>query len=197
MLFRSPSRSNGSTNWSTKKSGGAPYQAGIDVMPLNGGVFYTPTSESTHNSQTASYYVEVLDGEDGITVSGKKYKLDHTDTVRLSGPTVSDEDFYDITGFTKNKTISTENGSRYDGAKFYYTRNSYNIKFINNGTVEKTVAKQYQANISDVTYTPNRPAGMPAEYNFVGWYDNELGQGEPYSFTGTMQIGRASCRERV
>ena len=180
-----PSRSNGSTNWSTKKGGGSPYQAGIDVMPLGGGNFYVPSSESS-SSKSASYYVEVLEGEQGTVVNGRTYKLHHTDTVNLSRPTVSDEDFYNITGFTRNTTDSTQNGSSYNGAKFYYYRNSYEIQFINNGSVEHTVTKQYEANISDVSYTPTRPVGIPAEYEFVGWYDNELGQGEEYVFSGTM-----------
>ena len=105
----------------------------------------------------------------------------------LRNPSITwDEDFYNITGFTRNEVDSTQDGNSYNGAKFYYYRNSYEIKFINNGSVAHTVTKQYQADISDVSYTPTRPAGIPAEYTFVGWYDNELGQGEEYVFSGTM-----------
>ena len=182
-----PARSNGSTNWSTKKGGSGPYQAGIDVMPLGGATFYVPSSESS-SSASASYYVEVLEGESGTeVVSGRTYKLDHVDTVMMSNPSITwNEDFYDITGFTRNTTDSTQDRGSYNGAKFYYYRNSYEIKFINNGSVAHTVTKQYEADISDVSYEPTRPAGIPAEYEFVGWYDNELGQGEEYVFSGKM-----------
>ena len=180
-----PARENGSTNWSTQKYGGSPYQAGIDVMPLGGGNFYVPRSESS-SSASASYYVEVLEGESGIKVGEKTYKWHHTDTVMLSNPSVTAEDFYDITGFTKNTAASAENGDRYNGAKFYYTRNSYEIKFINGGNVVNTVSKQYEADISDVSYTPTTAPTGKEGYTFAGWYDNELCEGSPYVFTGKM-----------
>ena len=180
-----PARSNGSTNWSTAEDGEGPYQAGIDVMPIGGDDFYEPDNESS-NSASASYYVEVLEGESGTEVGGKTYKLHHTDTVMLSNPSVTAEDFYDITGFTKNTAASTQNGDRYNGAKFYYYRNSYEIKFINGGNVVNTVSKQYEADISDVSYTPaTAPTGKDG-YTFAGWYDNELCEGTPYVFTGKM-----------
>lgn len=179
-----PARSNGSTNWSTTKGGGGPYQAGIDVMPLGGGNFYVPDSESS-SSASASYYVEVLEGESGTkVVSGRKYKLHHTDTVMMWNPSITwNEDFYNITGFTRNETDSAQNGGRYNGAKFYYYRNSYEIKFINGGNVENTVSKQYEADISDVSYTPTTAPTGKEGYTFAGWYDNELCEGTPYVFT--------------
>lgn len=176
-------RRNGSTNWSTTKGGDGPYQAGIDVMPLGGGNFYVPSNESS-SSASASYYVEVLEGKDGITVNGRKYTLHHTDTVKLRNPSVTDEDFYDITGFTRNETDSTSEGKAYNGAKFYYYRNSYEIKFINGGNVVNTVSKQYEADISDVSYTPTTAPTGKEGYTFAGWYDNELCEGStPYVFT--------------
>ena len=177
-----PARENGSTNWSTQKYGGSPYQAGIDVMPLGGGNFYVPRSESS-SSASASYYVEVLEGESGIKVGEKTYKWHHTDTVMLSNPSVTAEDFYDITGFTKNTAASTKNEESYNNAKFYYYRNSYEIKFINGGNVVNTVSKQYEADISDVSYTPTTAPTGKEGYTFAGWYDNELCEGTPYVFT--------------
>ena len=178
-----PARNNGSTNWATQENGDGPYQAGIDVMPLGGGNFYVPSNESS-SSASASYYVEVLEGKDGITVNGRKYTLHHTDTVKLRNPSVTDEDFYDITGFTRNETDSTSEGKAYNGAKFYYYRNSYEIKFINGGNVVNTVSKQYEADISDVSYTPTTAPTGKEGYTFAGWYDNELCEGStPYVFT--------------
>lgn len=180
-----PARDNVSTNWSTKRGGDGPYQAGIDVMPLGGGNFYVPRSESS-SSASASYYVEVLEGKPGTeVVRGKTYTLHHTDTVMMSRPYITwDEDFYNITGFTRNEIDSTPNSGRYNGAKFYYYRNSYEIKFINGSNVENTVSKQYEADISDVSYTPTTAPTGKEGYRFVAWYDNELCEGTPYVFTG-------------
>lgn len=182
-----PARSNGSTNWSTKKGGVGPYQAGIDVMPLGGGNFYVPKSESG-SPASASYYVEVLEGKPGTeVVSGKRYALHHTDTVMMRNPSITwNEDFYNITGFTRNKFDSTQDGGRYNGAKFYYYRNIYKIKFINGGNVVNTMSKQYEADISDVSYTPTTAPKGKEGYRFDNWYDNELCEGTPYVFSGTM-----------
>lgn len=69
---------------------------------------------------------------------------------------------------------------------FYYYRNEYNINFVNEGKVEKSIPKQYEADISNVSYVPPRPAGIPDSYEFTGWYDNELGEGDEYSFSGKI-----------
>jgi len=162
-------------------------------MPLKGATFYGP--KTGDGSETAYYYVEVLPGESGtITYNGVQYKLHHSDTSPGSGFTVSDEDKYPITGFKFKEfkadyewvggIFSGEYKPKYDNAEFYYTRNSYDIKFINRGTKEKTESRKYQQGISDVTYTPTRPAGVPANFTFAGWYDNELCEGTAYDFTG-------------
>lgn len=174
---------NGSSTWSTS-DGGSTYQVNIDTMPLGGAKFYGP--KTGYGSETAYYYVEVLPGEKGTTtIDGITYKKDHHDTIPGEGYTVSKEDQYPITGFTFNKKVSTSIGNDYDGAKFYYTRNSYEITFINGGKTEKTESRKYQQNISDVTYTPpTRPDGVPTNFTFADWYDNELCEGDPFVFTG-------------
>ena len=159
-------------------------QSSIDVMPLGGKNFYG--KQSGYYTQTASYYTEVLPGETGGTQmrDGRSYKLKHQDTtstdIRLK---VTDEDRYPITGFTCNTELSAKNGDKYSGANFYYTRNSYDIIFINGGKTAKTESnKKYQQDISDANYTPTAPAGKVG-YEFAGWYDNELCEGTAYNFT--------------
>lgn len=169
---------NGSNSWATSDRGDT-YQANIDTMPLNGAKFYGPNQDS--GSETAHYYVEVLPGETGTVYHGVTYKLHHSDTSPGTGYFVTPNDKYPITGFTYKE--GTQNNASYNNAKFYYTRNSYNIVFINNATHEKTVSKKYQQDISDVSYTPTAPADK-SDYVFDGWYDNEFGDGEPYVFTG-------------
>ena len=164
---------------------GTTAQTNIDVMPLNGKNFYGKQSEGW--DQTAYYYVEVLPGETGGTnVGGKYYKLDHTDTANYYGNlSVTKEDRYPITGFTCNTTWSAKNGDRYNGAKFYYDRNSYEIKFISGGQTVNSQSVKYQASIAGYAdYEPvTAPTGKEG-YIFDGWYDNELCNGEPYAFTG-------------
>lgn len=170
---------NDSNTWATS-DGGSTYQANIGTMPLNGANFYGP--KTGWGSETAYYYVEVLPGEAGTAHNGVTYKEHHHDTSPGRGFTVSQEDKYDITGFTYKE--GTWNGSSYNNAKFYYTRNEYKIVFVNNGSTDKPpVAKKFEQSIADAGYTPTAPAGM-TDYVFAGWYDNELGEGTAYVFDG-------------
>ena len=170
----------GSSTWAVNPSGG-PYQVNIDTMPLNGAKFYGP--KTGYGSETAYYYVEVLPGEKGTTtVGGVTYKEDHHDTSPGRGYTVSKEDKYPITGFTYSS--GTQNGRSYNNARFYYTRNSYSIVFMNKGTKDSEVKLKYQQDISNVNYAPEKPAGVPANFTFAGWYDNELCAGTAYVFDG-------------
>ena len=172
----------GSSTWGTSKYG-EPYQTNIGTMPLGGASFYGPLTGSS--SESAYYYVEVLPGEAADqTVSGIKYKLDHKDTTSGTGYTITKEDQYPLKGFTFNENVSSKIGKKYNNAKFYYTRNSYNLKFINTGKVEKTIDKQYEENISNESFTPDRPSSLPDYYLFAGWYENELCEGETYDFVG-------------
>lgn len=177
---------NGSSTWSTTGSYdywnglSGPYQVNIQTMPLGGASFYGPKTDS--GSETAYYYAEVLPGESGgQTYNGVSYKLHHKDTSPGTGYTVTDEDKYPITGFTYKE--GTRNGNGYNNARFYYTRNSYQIKFINGGSVDKTESRKFQQSIADADYTPTAPAGKEG-YIFAGWYDNEQGEGEQFAFAG-------------
>ena len=160
--------------WNVSKNGNT-WQAGIDVMPLDGATFYQRGQNSSH-TMVASYYLE--------TISGGKYELDHQDTVYGEDDSVTKEDRYAITGFKLNESKSTRIGRAYNGAKFYYDRESYSIVFMNNGTKDSKVSRKYQQDISNANYTPNKPAGVPANFTFAGWYDNELCEGTAYDFSG-------------
>jgi len=171
---------NGSSTWSVNPSGG-PYQVNIDTMPMGGDTFYGP--KTGQGSETAYYYVEALPGASNtVTVGGIKYVLHHSDKSPGTGYTVTQEDKYPITGF-KYKS-GTRNENSYNNAKFYYTRNSYDLTFINNGSTDDTKNFKYEASIADAYYVPNRPSEIDASYTFAGWYDNELCEGDPFVFTG-------------
>ena len=161
----------GSRSWSvTSDTNEGPYQSNIDIMPLDGAKFYGPRTGK--GSETAYYYVEVLPGESGTEHNGVVYKEDHRDVSPGTGFIVTDEDKYPITGFEFKEfkadyewvggIFSGEYKPKYDNAKFYYTRNSYNIVFMNNGTKDSKVSRKYQQDISNANYTPNKPASVPA-----------------------------------
>ena len=126
--------------------------------------------------------MEVLPGETGTEGNGA-YKEHHHDTSPGTGYKVSQNDKYRITGFTYDH--GTSNGDAYNNAKFYYTRNSYNIVFMNNGQ-EETVSRKYEQSIADANYTPTTPPAGKEGYTFGGWYDNNLCEGDAYDFDGTM-----------
>lgn len=171
----------GSSSWyvSTRDSKA---QVNIDTMPLNGKSFYGP--QKGLGKSVAYYYTEVLPGQSGIRANdGRMYKEDHQDVAPKNYLKVTKEDQYDILGFKFVSSISTKTGRDYNGVKFYYSRNDYNIIFINGGNTEKTESKKYQQDISTVSYTPTAPAGKEG-YEFAGWFDNELCEGRVYDFTG-------------
>ena len=170
----------GSSSWRTTQYGST-YQSNIDVMPVGGGSYYGPNKD--WGSETAYYYVQVLPGETGtISKGGISYKLHHSDTSPGTGYRVTEEDKYDITGFTYKE--GTDNKKSYDNAEFYYTRNSYDIVFINKGNTEDTKSLKFEQPLDGVNHTPSRPAGVPAGYEFAGWYDNEAGEGNAFVFEG-------------
>ena len=173
----------GSSTWKTES--GSAYQVNIDTMPLGGANFYGP--KTGYFSETAYYYVEVLHGESGEWASdGRKYKLHHTDTSPGLGYSVTKEDQYPITGFTLVNGISSRIGASYDGARFYYSRNSYDINFYSGKTFVHNISRQFQQSIADVSYEPSKPDNIPANYQFAGWYANELCEGDAFKFEGTM-----------
>ena len=160
----------GNGNWQISSSR---YLAFTSSMPMNDSTLWSTSGYYTYN---AYYYVQKVDG------SG--YDLHHTDTIKMdSNPTIGKEDCYAIAGFTYSHG-NPGVGGRYKDAKFYYTRNSYDLKFINNGKVDKSASKKYEQSISSENYTPTRPSSLPEYYVFDGWYENELCEGEAYNFTG-------------
>ena len=176
---------NGSSTWATSNNG-SKYQVNIDTMPLGGANFYGPKTD--RGSETAYYYVEVLPGETGTNYHGVTYKEDHKDTSPGTGYHVTDEDKYPITGFTFKEFSATRalgGKYNYNNAKFYYTRNSYDLVFISGGKTVKTEPVKYQASITGyANYEPDTaPKGME-DYVFDGWYASKECTGEAYDFTG-------------
>ena len=157
-------------SWATS-AGGSTCQSYIWTMPPNGFNFY----DTNQGSAKAEYYLQDLNGN---------YVLDHTDTGAGRNSTVSKEDQYPITGYTFNNGKSAKIGDRYNGAKFYYDRSSFNVVYMNNGKTEKEQPYKFEASIADAgSYTPPRPEGIDAAYVFTGWYADPAGA-QLYDFDG-------------
>ena len=155
----------------TVSPGGSTCQTNIDVMPLGGASFY----ETSQYNGSAKYYLEDLNGN---------YVLDHTDTGASTTATITKEDRYNITGFTVNESKSGKDGERYNGASFYYDRNSYNVVYISHGQTVKTASYKYQQSIADAgNYKLTTPPVGMEKYIFAGWCADPFGLPE-YVFDG-------------
>ena len=158
-----------------------PWQAYIDTMPIGGKNFYGP--KTGEYVSKAKYYLEALPGDTNtVEYKGKKYKLDHTDTAVGRKLSVTQEDKYDIQGFVYK--YGPDNGSAYNGAKFYYDRWEYEIKFVNGDTTVETKKFKYQYSIESADYTPSRPMNVNENFVFAGWYEDEQLAGGKFEFAG-------------
>ena len=151
----------GTSSWSEKKDAGSPWTSYLDIMPQKDMTFYAYKTEGTSK---AEYYIENLDGS---------YKLYYTNVASGTGLIVTDEDRFAIEGFTVDTNRSAKNKADFNGAKFYYTRNSYNLDFYNyNAVVEgKSQSVKYEASLNGYYFTPEYPVDLePNAYTFAGWY---------------------------
>ena len=160
--FNQKCKSAGTSNWSEKSNAGGPWTSYLDIMPTQDRVYYANKDGS--GTSTAYYYVEGLDGKD---------KLFYENTSTGSGYTVTVEEFIEISGFTFNPDRSSKVGDDFDGAEFYYTRNSYKLRFYNHDTelTDKAKTVKYEAPLSGYNFTPEYPANLEKNaYVFDGWY---------------------------
>lgn len=160
--FNAKGTSAGTYNWSENSDASTPWTSYLDIMPTEHRWYYAKKDYS--GTSTAKYYVEGLDGND---------KLFYTSTASGTGLSVTKEEFIEISGFTFDAERSTKIGEGFDGAVFYYTRNSYTLKFYNyNGEVtDKRETVKYEAPLGSYYFEPDYPAGLePNAYEFGGWY---------------------------
>lgn len=168
---------NGSSSWLVQGKSNT-WQNSIQIMPVGGAKFWGP--KSGNSSYTAYYFVEALPGDsDTFEYNNVTYKLHHTDTSSSSG-NVTDEERYGIEGFTYKE--GTKNGQSYSNAKFYYTRNSYELTFNDGYDDVKSESVKFEAPLSTYSsYTPDVPAAYePGSVVFGGWYLNPECTGKEY-----------------
>lgn len=148
------------------------YTNNVMIMPQTNKTFTAHYDSGKKNTMT--YYVEDLNGRD-IEIFKIEFYGD--------GYTVTADEYYELEGFTINKNRSTETGESCNGAKFYYTRNSYKLDFFSasKSVPDKTEMVKYQKNLGQYNYAPaSKPANMEADAVFVGWYLNPECTGQPY-----------------
>lgn len=155
----------GTYSWSEKTNAGSPWTSYVGVMPQRNITYYAYDANGT---MTAYYYFQTFDG---------KYNDENGNVLIVkaegSGFTVTDEDRAEFEGFTHDKSISTDNGSYFNGAKFYYTRNNYTLEFNNGEDIVNTVSVPYEANLGGYDFTPKAPSKYePGSVQFDGWYQN-------------------------
>ena len=148
------------------------YTNNVIIMPQTDKIFTAHYDYGSKNTMT--YYVEDLNGNDieifKIEFNGYDY-------------TVTADEYYELEGFTIDKARSTNIGDGCDGAKFYYTRNSYKLEFYSasRNDPEKTKSVKYQDSLSQYNYTPTaKPSTVEPNAVFVGWYLNPECTGEPF-----------------
>lgn len=165
------------------------YYSFLEKMPGQN-ITMTRASFGGYNTYTWYYYLEVLPGQNttGLTLrtdSGKTYYLYHTSSVKASSLNLTyAEDYFPITGFKQRDSEVPSFNNR--TAYLYYTRNSYDLAFSNNG---ETVSGKggtflYEQDISGQYFRPDYPSTLPKHaYEFEGWYTSPFFGDTRFDFT--------------
>ena len=173
--------SNNGVLWSKSSSsqGTMKYTSHFEIMPSENATYYLYRTSGGLENQMR-YYCDDLNGVPQLVFS-----LTFNSSNRYF--TVSEkEDYYEFEGFTIDRSISAKEGDSCKDAKFYYTRNSYNLEFYSasKNKPEKTDSVKYQAPLGEYNYVPTKkPATVEAEAIFVGWYQNPECTGEPFDLS--------------
>lgn len=169
--------------WSTEYSGDEPWTSFLQIMPEENRTYYCRNTSST--AQPAYYYTEDLNGE---------YVLKHTVNAYYGKDLgISSEDFYPMEGFTYDHGFDGDGDKLpspddiddinvaypWNGAKFYYKRNSYDLVFISNNTEVKTSKVKFEAALGTSggeRFVPAYPSNFePNAFEFAGWYQDPEG----------------------
>ena len=154
------------------------YTDKVMIMPS---VDKTLTAQAVRGSTESSmyYYAADLQGN---------YPQKPSFTITFAGSaTVTEDEYYEWEGFEINKEKSTKTGENANGAKFYYDRKAYDLKFFsgNNAVPVKSERPKFEQPLSEfAAYKPETPPqGVESDAVFAGWYLNPQCTGERYDFS--------------
>lgn len=158
----------GSTYWSKTSNGNSPWTGYFGIMPQSSATYYNNHSET--NSGVMTYYGQDLNGDYKIKLYEEKVGRDLF---------VTEEDLHEFKGFTYDN--GTAIGKNCVGAKFYYTRNSYDLTFNDGYRIIKSEKVKYEDSLGKYDFIPE----VPVEYEsgsveFGGWYLNPECTGAQY-----------------
>lgn len=178
--FLSISKNANGSLWSRTEDGDEPWTSYLQIMPSENRTYYCKNTSST--AQPAQYWVEnQTAGQFSLQYTVNAY---HGNTLYIS-----EEDIYDIVGFTFSYGITSGNNRftredvrnstsfKWKDAKFYYTRNSYTLSFYNHTEelTDQQKSVKYEANLNEQTFNPAYPDGLePNAYKFEGWYTDQF-----------------------
>ncbi len=101
--------------------------------------------------------------------------------------TVTEDDYYEWEGFEINKEMSTKTGKTANGAKFYYDRKAYDLKFFsgNNAVPVRSERPKFEQPLNEFAdFQPDTPPqGVESDAEFAGWYLNPQCTGEQYDLS--------------
>lgn len=178
--FLSKSKNANGSLWSRTEDGDEPWTSYLQIMPSENRTYYCKNTSST--VQPAQYWVE--------NQTAGQFSLQYTvNAYHGSTLYISEEDIYDIVGFTFSYGIASGNNRftredvrnstsfKWRDAKFYYTRNSYTLSFYNHNKelTDRQISVKYEANLNEQTFKPTYPDGLePGAYEFEGWYTDQF-----------------------
>ncbi|MBR2738510.1 MAG: InlB B-repeat-containing protein, partial [Lachnospiraceae bacterium] len=184
----------------------------VDDRPLKTMNWYVAALPTDTNTVAAPDTLYNYDNNAITPPSGTRYVLYNSISARYNGVTI--EDFLDLAGFERLGADSQrENGfyiydEDHDGTiNFYYTRNNYNIVYMdgvyvdgngnildeeNRGELNRVTGISYNADLSTYNsggengYEPTPPRG----FVFEGWYiDSACSDEHPYTFNRMPEGG--------
>lgn len=173
--------SNNGVLWSKSSSsqGTMKYTSHFEIMPSENATYYLYRTSGGLENQMR-YYCDDLNGVPQLVFSLTFNSSNKYFTVSEK------EDYYEFEGFTIDRSRSAKESDSCKDAKFYYTRNSYNLEFYSasQNTPDEAYRVKYQDSLSRYYYVPTaKPATVEAEAIFVGWYQNPECTGEPFDLS--------------
>lgn len=101
--------------------------------------------------------------------------------------TVTEDEYYEWEGFEINKEKSTKTGENASGARFYYDRKAYDLKFFsgNNAVPVRSERPKFEQPLNEFAdFQPDTPPqGVESDAEFAGWYLNPQCTGEQYDLS--------------